>query len=1129
MPSVCDNKIKTADDVQQDNDIRDEAVENFEQKVYVDKTKMQKLDEYLAKKFGSDYIKSDEFNTALKDVFGTKDNRTKLAVKINAIAQGNRIYWDYIQEYIYLNLPEGFKPKFINGQIPLDSLPESVLKNIYKDVAAWSEAGNGEKWGVGIVGKFMVQVGLPTTLSRKDSTGAYYVFQKTSKQYALNLSNRINDFMMKPTSRKSKLNYGWSDLTAEINELIQYVPLKLRKQLGQAKTERMLMRLFILETYGDANDKTIIKYDDKIKDYVISNNYMPTGKFYDQQETQPIFGFRDFVPLKDFEGGKWYLPIANNDKLQSKLKEIREKFRKLDNELFAYQNKEFEKSVENILKAYENLFGLDARELNYALTGFFGPDVPATARAGMVSKVEQSLKGKEELFEKLKQVITGTAVLNPYWGEEGDQKKKNHFPAVYNQYRLPFLFEAINAGYLKQIEELQVEYEVAKQEGNLPASKEIRKSLKVLNRKLARNEKLIDDMSDVVTDMNSEAVEIPVIQNQKMMKRMTNAINPLNMRTDSHAYYASLKTTMSAIERNNLIAVMINQIGRAKSDAVIDMIINNYKVPFAFTDTKSGIGPLDFSTENITAKLNKIGFKVTPQLAAEYMRILGAGMSAQMLQGFGTAIQNITAIQQTAFDYGSKRTMDALFEYGSDRGTQWREFIQRSGVLEFRDFFSKSLTNNIISDEIELDVHNRIMGAILKYYGYKKKFGTFGKYKKKEARGAKEQLEKDIQEILLSSEAYVRISDAYLPTEERALGRAKQYKRRKLRGHIQKYVNWAITKEYEFSPLVKEWSAKNFLPKIVGNSAGYVFKFVTNQIAKTPLTMSNGEELIRTVAFIVGVQRAQELGIIPDDVLVGDLKGEDLRLATEIGRMYSYNSNFGLTPQDVGSLWWSEAGNLFGKFKIWSVQKFSKDVGIMKKGLTSLMDVDDLITKVEDPKNRKQLKTWAKMMKNAGSQILKRPKLLRSSNPEFAQMRDFLLVQGTITVLMDLFFFGPLSIPAIRFFSNRMGLRTVGGMRSDLLGLMLFPLTLMLRLMMADEDDDEIRWSFMHLMRHSMVGYFPSKGIDMIWSWINVAVNNDEGAIEEAIYKTIDPVTPGRGFIPGKDLIKWGVDGKAPF
>ena len=191
MPSVCDNKTKTADDVQQDNNIRDEAVKDFEQKVYVDKTKMQKLNEYLEKKFGSDYIKSDEFNTALKDVFGTKDNRTKLAVKINAIAQGNRIYWDYIQEYIYLNLPEGFKPKFINGQIPLDSLPESVLKNIYKDVAAWSEAGNGEKWGVGIVGKFMVQIGLPTTLSRKDSTGAYYVFQKTSKQYALNLSNRM--------------------------------------------------------------------------------------------------------------------------------------------------------------------------------------------------------------------------------------------------------------------------------------------------------------------------------------------------------------------------------------------------------------------------------------------------------------------------------------------------------------------------------------------------------------------------------------------------------------------------------------------------------------------------------------------------------------------------------------------------------------------------------------------------------------------------------------------------------------------------------------------------------------------------------------------------------------------------
>ena len=1151
MPSTCDTKRKIADDIEQENIVRDDAVEEFDEKVYITPTKMEKLNAYLEKKFGSDYIKSEEFDKSVKEVYGKKDKRMMLAVKIKAIADGNRIYWDYIQEYIYLNLPENFKPHFVNGQIPLDEMTESMLKNIYKDIAAWSHAGNGDWWGTGVVGKFMVQVGLPSTLARKEATGSYYVFQKTSKLYASKLSNRINDFMMKPSTRKSKLDYGWSDLTKEIHSLISYIPIKIRKKLGHSKTERMLMRFFILETYGDANDNTIIRYNEKLGDYEIAQNYMPLidpvtkeKQYYDKGKEQTIFAFKGYVPLKDFEGGKWYLPIAKirrSKDLIKALDKIRERFRKLDSELFEYQNKEFKQSVDNILKAYEKVFDLNVDELNYALTGFFPNEVTYGERSAYSARVKKKLEGKEELFEKLKETITGTAVLNPYWGEQGDQQKKNHFPAVYNQYRLPFLYEHIVAGYLKQLEELEIEYKEAVLDGNITLGKILRKERKVLVRKLARAEKLIDDMSEVTMDMNSEGIEIPVIQNQKRMKSMSNSINPLNMRADSHAYYSSLRTTMSAIERNNLIAVMIEQIGRAKSDAVIDMIINNFKVPFAFTDTKSGIGPLDFSTENIVSKFGKDSegnFKVKPQVAAEWMRIIGAGISAQMLQGFGTAIQNITAIQQAAFDYGAGRMKDALFEYGSDRGTQWREFIQRSGVLEFRDFFSKSLTNDIISNEIELDVHNRIIGAILKYYGYKKKYKVFGKYVKSKgsndsrpAAQAENDLRNEIEQILLSSEAYVRISETYLPTEERALGRSKIYKRKKLKGHIQKYVNWAITKEYEFSPLVKEWSVKNFLPKIIGSTAGQAFKFVTNQIAastKVPLTMSKGEELIRTVAFIIGVTRAQELGIV-EDVDVGELKGKDFETAIEIGRMYSHNSNFGLTPQDVGTLWWSEGGNLFGKFKIWSVQKFSKDVTSFKKAYTSLMDVEDLITSVEDPQNRKKLREWFKVMKNFGKQVKKGPKALRSSNPEFAQFRDMFVWQSCWTILFDLFLFGPLSLPAIRFVGNRFGLRSVGGMRSDLLGLMYFFPVVILRVLLSDEEDDEARWAFQHLLRHSFVGYLPSKGLDIVWSWINVAINNDEGPVTEAIHKTLDPITPGRGFIPGKDLIKWGVDGKAPY
>ena len=148
----------------------------------------------------------------------------------------------------------------------------------------------------GIVGKFAVQVGLPSTLSRKESTGAYYIFQKTTKQYAANLSGRINDFMLNPTHRKSKLDYGWNDIIKDVHELIDYLPQSFKNEHGPVKTERMMMRFFILSTYGDASDNTIIRFNEKLGDFEIGDNYIPSGEFYDKQKTEPIFTFAYYTP-----------------------------------------------------------------------------------------------------------------------------------------------------------------------------------------------------------------------------------------------------------------------------------------------------------------------------------------------------------------------------------------------------------------------------------------------------------------------------------------------------------------------------------------------------------------------------------------------------------------------------------------------------------------------------------------------------------------------------------------------------------------------------------------------------------------------------------------------------------------
>ena len=78
-------------------------------------------------------------------------------------------------------------------------------------------------------------------------------------------------------------------------------------------------------------------------------------------------------------------------------------------------------------------------------------------------------------------------------------------------------------------------------------------------------------------------------------------------------------------------------------------------------------------------------------------------------------------------------------------------------------------------------------------------------------------------------------------------------------------------------------------------------------------------------------------------------------------------------------------------------------------------------------------------------------------------------------------------------------------------------------------EDYDVKLSVMHLKMHSMVGYLPSKAIDWTLSLINTLVTNDEEDIQKVIHKTVDPITPFRGFIPTRDIIHRGVKGDWPY
>jgi len=1135
MATTCDTQKKIVDDILNQNKIKKRYVEKELLKWgYVTQDVLGRIENYLGEKYGTD-VNSKEFKESLDKVFGPKEGREKMAIRIKALLEGNEIYWEWTKEYILTNLTAEKKLKFKNGQIALNELQQSTLNQIFRTLAAWSEAGTGEKLGVGFLGKIRVQLGLPQTTSRKERTGAFYVFQRAARGYHQELSLRINDFMKKPLTRKSKLKYGWLDIGEKVESLAWSVDYH---KDGIELARRKMMRIFIWSQAGDAFNNTIIKWDEKLGDYVIATSYNATDKTYKGTD-DAIHGYFDYVPLKDYEGGKYYLNVKDYPSVMKELTKQGERFRALDDELFEYQNKEFQNSVDNIRAAFKSVFNLSGETLDYALFGMIPKKIfnlSKSKRKEALKKVDEQIAAKlgpekVALLERIKETVSGLAVVNPYWSELNFEKKRNHFPAVYNQFKLPILYDKQISQYKEAIREREEALEVLKRNpGNiLDASKkrkEYKEEIKAFRSRILRNQRLLDSMDEMGMDTVADMEQIPFVQNQKYAKRMTNSINPMNMRTDMHAYYSSLKTIMSSIERNNLITIMIEQLGRAESQSVENMIINMFKVPFGFTDVESGLGPISFKTDDITRLVNKMGLSMPAPVVGEYMRMLGSFFSAQMLHGWGTSVQNITAVQQNIVDYGWKSFSEAwsIAKSKGKEGEQWKDLIARSGVTEFRDFFSKSLTASIINDQIELDVHNEINGAFIRYYLLKQKGGVLGKWKGKTAQEADNILRKEIESILSKSEAFVEWEN-YIPEEGRAFNRKHIYKRKRRKMVIQRYVDWAISKEFEFSPVIKKLSLKHpgqAFGKLIKKTGGGLFKVTSDLIASSPFNMSAGEELIRTVSFIIGVKRAQHHGLIqkgnPDD-----WTAQDYQQAMEIGRLYSHNSNFGLTPQDVGSLWWSEGGNLMGKFKIWSVQKWSKDFNIMRKGWESLMTSGEMLDLV-DGKDKKVAR-WAKMLVRFNKSLGKRK--LRETNPEFAQMRTFLALQGITTLLMDVFVFGPFGGSALGIVLRRFGLQSVAGMRSDLLGLLLLPLTLTLRSLIDDDDDDETRWISQHLLRHSFMGYLPSKMIDWTWNAADAILKADDESVNKVIQGSVDPIVPLRSLTGAP--VEYFLGGQRPF
>ena len=115
--------------------------------------------------------------------------------------------------------------------------------------------------------------------------------------------------------------------------------------------------------------------------------------------------------------------------------------------------------------------------------------------------------------------------------------------------------------------------------------------------------------------------------------------------------------------------------------------------------------------------------------------------------------------------------------------------------------------------------------------------------------------------------------------------------------------------------------------------------------------------------------------------------------------------------------------------------------------------------------------------------------------------------------MTDLFLFGPGTSLFVTAIARRLGLQTVAGVRSDVLGLMLFIPILMARMALDDEEDDTTRWATQTLLKHTMLGYLPSKGIDWFWNVADAVIKKDDRSVKELAQSSIDPFVPLRGIV----------------
>jgi len=1062
------------------------------------------------RKDGEGFIR-DQIKQTMK---GNEAKRAQIIVKLIAILNTNKLAREKLKDY-YLNLlikhskeahiglTESMRWIGPNKNIRLHNLPLSALKLLYAHTIDFVNAPNmalnpfsrvKKNFIQVYIGKQVLNIGTPTRNRYRDISGALIVMYEGTRGYVGEVSKMITKYLQKDIYVEKGREWGFDDIYREV---------KMLKYAGIAphKASLTLVRLFNMFNMGRAfiKDGQFFVYTDHTR--VMDENgifqYYKSGDVK-MDWSKPILAteyWAEHFPQESVGDIVW------TPKTLNKFKKLSEKAQILYEEMFNDFQKAASKQYKELFRELARYFppGLDTK----TLTKIIFTDEGIELLDPKHRKTIQFLKDNFIQYGIFEPIMLQGALPDPPKKKRRQRADQvvNVFPFIYPQY-------GIMLEWQQKLDDMREKYH----DETDPDKKA------VLERKMKYFKMRFSQFVGANVDSQTGNKIVPH-STAVHMKQITNEFSPTKARTDESIMYEALKSNATTLARNGLMITLLRAWRIADGNTLVQEEIQElWKVTMHDASIKAeGATGIQYGAQDVSNLLSRgilgrFKYNVSAHRIDQSFRTLSNWFTGWKLSGALTPVKNSTAHVMKIIAFGMRDTRDAEEAY-NENPEFWDRLIAESGVLSYGDFFSKGLVSNLSGDH-ELDRREtwKIIQTMFKYYKEvrmaEKKQGGMTKAK------AKGNLERRLKgEVIKMPGVIAQIKGRLKRAEKRGASEnelrelKKEIKFRAVMEMTAKLANRAITLEYVNTKHVDS------IPDALIWGALDMIEFETDFKKYTVgmPTMGGTEGTLRSIGFIIGVLKLQQLGHLRGDIT--ELKGQQLSDAIRFGAVTAEAIDFMLSQQGIGRASRGPIGSALNKFKFWPQQKFGWDVNIAKQAYRSLKSTEHIVGNSIDKKAMlKMLKLIIKQDK--GSSLKK----LQAENPSVAAWIRWSRIIGPITLTLDMFFTlrHPLKwikkiLPGFRDSATMYKLGT--GLSSDLVSLALsWPIIIGLSFWNGDDEDD---WAdyLSGIMHNTYVGVGGMLIQDMlVWLWYLASIQREE-RIEQS-----DKIIDTLGFWPGSRM-----------